>query len=240
MGLTLSISLEDYLEIIYELIKLNGIANALDISQSLNVKKPSVTSALKKLAKKGLIHYQPYKPIELTKLGYDIAEKISTKHRVIKMFLVNVLEVEITQADSLACHLEHYINEEVLQKMSAFEEFVKRCPEFKYTWKKDEGFFCDTNSEKKCTKCEKEEVIEKENKMSLNLSALKPGESGIIKHISSDSKIRRKLAEMGVSKGHEIELVRIAPMGDPIEVKIRGYQLSLRKSEAVNIKVIKS
>jgi Fe2+ transport system protein FeoA len=69
------------------------------------------------------------------------------------------------------------------------------------------------------------------------LSELKPGQRGRIIKISGGGSIRRRILDMGVIKGANIEMERIAPLGDPIEVKIKGYHLSLRKEEASDIHV---
>lgn len=58
------------------------------------------------------------------------------------------------------------------------------------------------------------------------------GEKGIIKSVSGDGKIRRRLFDMGVTPGADVYLRKRAPLGDPIEVTIRGYELTLRKTEA--------
>ncbi len=58
------------------------------------------------------------------------------------------------------------------------------------------------------------------------------GEKGIIKSVGGDGKIRRRLFDMGVTPGAEVYLRKRAPLGDPIEVTIRGYELTLRKTEA--------
>lgn len=58
------------------------------------------------------------------------------------------------------------------------------------------------------------------------------GEVGIIKSVGGEGRIRRRLFDMGVTPGAEVLLRKKAPLGDPIEVTIRGYELTLRKSEA--------
>ncbi|MBO8427859.1 MAG: ferrous iron transport protein A [Firmicutes bacterium] len=65
-----------------------------------------------------------------------------------------------------------------------------------------------------------------------NLSKFKIGESGIIKNVLGEGKLRRRLFDMGVTTGAKVTLIKKAPLGDPIEVNIRGYELTLRKSEA--------
>jgi ferrous iron transport protein A len=68
-----------------------------------------------------------------------------------------------------------------------------------------------------------------------SLINLKLGEKAIIKKIKCENTVKRKLLVMGVTKGTEILIKKIAPLGDPIEVNIRGYDLSLRKKEAEGI-----
>lgn len=67
----------------------------------------------------------------------------------------------------------------------------------------------------------------------ISLNILRPGEQAIIQRIGSTAhQIRQRLLELGLTRGTRIELVRMAPMGDPIEVKVKGYRLSLRETEA--------
>lgn len=68
--------------------------------------------------------------------------------------------------------------------------------------------------------------------MEKKLSQFAIGESGVIRQVGGEGRIRRRLFDMGVTPGADVTLVKVAPLGDPIEVTIRGYQLSLRKSEA--------
>jgi Fe2+ transport system protein FeoA len=70
-----------------------------------------------------------------------------------------------------------------------------------------------------------------ENKMK-QLSDFTIGERGVVKMVDGDRRIRRRLFDMGVTPGAEIMLRKKAPLGDPIEVSLRGYELTLRKTEA--------
>ncbi len=74
------------------------------------------------------------------------------------------------------------------------------------------------------------------------LDQIEKGETGLVKSVEGDGKIRRRLFDMGVTPGAKVVLRKKAPMGDPIEVTIRGYELSLRKAEAalVNIDVVEA
>ncbi len=68
--------------------------------------------------------------------------------------------------------------------------------------------------------------------MEKKLSEFAIGESGTIRLVGGDGKIRRRLFDMGVTPGAQVYLRKRAPLGDPIEVTIRGYELTLRSSEA--------
>ena len=71
------------------------------------------------------------------------------------------------------------------------------------------------------------------------LDKIEKGETGLVKSVEGDGKVRRRLFDMGVTPGAKVTLRKKAPLGDPIEITIRGYELSLRKAEAelVNIEL---
>lgn len=69
------------------------------------------------------------------------------------------------------------------------------------------------------------------------LAELKPGQRGRVVKVGGSGAIRRRLLDMGVVPGAEIEVERVAPLGDPVEFKLLGYHLSLRKDEAQNVHV---
>src|SRR5437762_697033 len=64
------------------------------------------------------------------------------------------------------------------------------------------------------------------------LSKLQPGERDVVGHVAGSGPIHQRLLELGVTPGATIEVIRFAPLGDPIEVRVRGYHLSLRRREA--------
>jgi ferrous iron transport protein A len=71
----------------------------------------------------------------------------------------------------------------------------------------------------------------------MNLAKLKPGETGTISGIGAIGPMRRRLMDMGILAGVEVKVIKVAPLGDPIEVTVKGYNLSLRKQEAEGIAV---
>ncbi len=69
------------------------------------------------------------------------------------------------------------------------------------------------------------------------LDQLKPSESGVVASLKGVGDIQQRMLELGVSDGAEIEVLRFAPLGDPMEVVVRGFHLSLRKSEAALVEL---
>lgn len=75
----------------------------------------------------------------------------------------------------------------------------------------------------------------------VTLNTLIPGERCVIERIEPGTmSVRQRLLEMGLTKGTNVELIRFAPMGDPIEISVRGYRLSLRRIEAESVIVSKN
>ena len=69
------------------------------------------------------------------------------------------------------------------------------------------------------------------------LSALAPGERGKVTSVGGDADAARRLMDLGLIRGTTVEVIRAAPLGDPIEVRLRGFMLTLRRSEAEHITV---
>jgi len=69
------------------------------------------------------------------------------------------------------------------------------------------------------------------------LKEIKPGETARVAKINGEGPIKRRIMEMGITKGVEVHVRKVAPLGDPVEVTVRGYELSLRKADAEMIEV---
>ena len=104
-------SAEDYLEQILMLIEQKGHARSIDIAAGLNVSKPSVSVAMKKLRENGYITMGADNNISLTDKGYAIARKIYDRHQALTKYLVQLgVPADIARED--ACRIEHDISEE--------------------------------------------------------------------------------------------------------------------------------
>jgi len=246
---TLSASLEDYLEVIYHLISEKQAARVKDISKRLKVNYSSVTGALKALAERKLVNYAPYELVTLTSQGEVLARDVIRRHEVLRDFFIKVLAVEEKHADEAACEMEHAVSPRILERFIEFVEFVETCPRGGVNWIKGFGYHCDhDDTMESCEKCvseildelkEKKQDIEGKQRVTVQLNELEPGLKGRIVKIGRQGDARRRIAEMGVTPGSLIEVERVAPLGDPIEVKVKGYHLSLRKDEAKKITVEK-
>ncbi len=70
-----------------------------------------------------------------------------------------------------------------------------------------------------------------------SLGQAKPGEHLRVLRLEGEGALKRRIMDMGVTRGTEVYVEKVAPLGDPVQVKLRGYSLSLRKSEAEGILV---
>lgn len=71
----------------------------------------------------------------------------------------------------------------------------------------------------------------------MTLKEVKPGQTVTVQRLLGTGALRRRIMDMGVTRGTQVYVRKVAPLGDPVEVNVRGYELSLRKSEAENIEV---
>lgn len=126
-SVTLSESRGDYLECIYHLVQERGVARVKEIATRMGVRAPSVTGALRALAADGLVSHDPYQFVTLTPAGTAAARDLARRHGALAGFLKDVLGVESATAERNACHLEHAIEPEVLERLMRFVERVERC-----------------------------------------------------------------------------------------------------------------
>ncbi len=121
----LSESLEDYIEIIYELIESQKVARIRDIAKAKQVKMSSVVSALKRLTNEGLVKYEAHEFVELTEPGVDLAQRLLRRHKFLTNFLVDILRIDPKIAENDACQMEHAISIETMSRIYEFGEFIK-------------------------------------------------------------------------------------------------------------------
>ena len=124
---TISSRVEDYLEVISELVDMKGYAATLDISRYMNVSAPSVTKMLKKLDAEGYLEYEKYYGINLTEKGRRIAYIIKQKHGILLEFF-EILGIGKEIANQDAEGIEHHLNPKTIRQIRKFVTFFKANP----------------------------------------------------------------------------------------------------------------
>lgn len=117
-GFGLTPSLQRYLAVILTLENEHGSARQSDIATRIGVNRSSVTAALRTLAERSLVRYEPYEAVTLTPSGGHIAETISTRREIIREYLVKILEIRECEADDAACNMQHAVPDVVMNRLS--------------------------------------------------------------------------------------------------------------------------
>jgi DtxR family Mn-dependent transcriptional regulator len=236
----ISESLEDYLETIYHQVKDKKVARVKDIAKVRHVSMASVSTAMRRLSDLGLIHYLQREYIELTDQGEETVRRILVRHEILRQFLQDFLGIEATIADADACQIEHHLSDETVDRFVRLLEFLANCPDGKQAlemFRTCQEVNADLDS---CAKvCEgrvRWRWKEGESEQT-NLGDLAPGRRALVAKINARGALRQRLIDMGMLPRTEVEVERVAPSGDPIWIRIRGFQLSLRKEEAQGIVV---
>jgi Mn-dependent DtxR family transcriptional regulator len=119
--------MEDYLEVIYELVEQKGYATTVDISNYLNVSSPSVTKMTQRLDETGYLKYEKYRGIRLTDEGVRIAQNIRNRHGLLAEFF-KMIGVDEESANSDAEGIEHHLHPETIKRLEDFMNVLKKYP----------------------------------------------------------------------------------------------------------------
>ncbi len=240
MANNLTPSLEDYLEVIADIVKKNKVARVKDIAERINVKLSSVTGAVRQLAKYGLVNYKPYQFITLTEKGEEEAKRIEKKRKILRNFFTKLFGMKYTEAEEVACKVEHFLTPELAEKFEKFIEFIDKCPRTDEEWLNSlKKYLCSEENNENCYECIKNLYEDYVNKPKLTLKDLKPGEKGKIIKFLKKTQLTKRLSDLGATSNEIVEVKKIAPLGDPIDIEIRGFHISIRKKDAENILVEK-
>ena len=119
-------TIEDYIELIYDLQKNKKRVHTNDIASELNINPASVTEMLQKLSDEGYVNYEKYSGTTLTKKGKELAIKTKKKHNTLTEFLI-LLGVDKKTAESDACEMEHILHPKTMDTIIKFVEVIKQC-----------------------------------------------------------------------------------------------------------------
>ncbi len=235
----MSASTEEYLEALYTLTQDGKAAATSDLSKRLNIAPASVTEMLKKLADSGYLNYLPYQGVTLTPAGFEIAEKMARRHRLLERFLHDTLKIGNDRVHHEACVMEHGLSDETERALCQNLKAPDKCPD-------DEKVIPACNlSFKSCEECQQWgpdnlDKVGKRKASLISLSALKEKQEGTIAFIRGEKKVLRKLMDMGLTPGTKIGIRRIAPMKGPVEISLRGCKMALGEDIAGNVFVEKA
>lgn len=243
----LSSSLEDYLEAIFHIEAHKRAARAKDIAQRLRVKASSVTGALRLLAERGLVNYQPYGLITLTPDGLQTARDIVLRHEALYEFFTNVLGMGETAAQQAACGMEHAMSRPVLERFVQFIDFTRLCPRMSFRAEDKILERCRNGSPpdqcKQCvTRCLdeiKRKITDRTQRRGATtaLADLRPGERGRVVAMRRKEESPRWTHGVDVAPGALVEVEQVYSRGNRIGAKIKGRRITLAEQDAVGITV---
>ena len=243
----LSASMEDYLEAIFHIAADKQAARAKDIAKRLEVNNSSVTGALRILSEKGYINYAPYDLITLTKKGKELAKDVVRRHEVLRDFFVKVLAADEDEAEETACKMEHAVSPNILDRIVRFVEFVEICPRGGDEWIKGFQKFCDQgttfpNCGTSINICledlkKRKKKVAGKSQLPVILNKLNLGQRAKFIKIKGKGTIGKRLSDLDITPGSIIEIEQIFSENGSIDIKVRGYHLSLNEDEASKIMV---
>ncbi|MCK9580649.1 MAG: metal-dependent transcriptional regulator [Methanoregula sp.] len=228
--------LEEYLESILDIEEMDGIAKTSAIAKCMKVAPASVTEALQTLADKGYVHYQPYKGATLTGLGREMARKVKRRHRLLEVFLNDVLHISQENIHDEACRMEHTLSEETECALCKMLKAPARCPHGSLIEA------CDRQVES-CSACLDENAPDPSgtrDETLIPVTSLAPGQKAKIAFIRGDSSVVQRLTDLGLTMRTEIQFVRKAPLLGPVEIAVRKTRLAIDHAIADHIFVTAS
>lgn len=222
---------EEYLEAIYDIAGVNGAATTNDVANRLGVTAPSVTEAFNRMASCGLVKYKSHKGASLTAKGLKIATRLKRKHRLIEVFLKNVLHIDPKKVHEPACKLEHSFPDEIADSLCRNLKGPDKCPH---------GMpippcNLDVDSCQKCLSARDAEIAKNRKSKIISVTDLKPGKKGKIVFIHGGKNIVQRLSDLGLTPGTVISPIRSAPMKGPVEICVRGSNVIVGRNIAEDI-----
>ncbi len=215
MSLSLSQSVEDYLKAIY-LLEIDGIAATTNnIAESLSVSSASVTNMFKKLAKLQLINHKSYRGAELTKAGEKIALEVIRHHRLLELYLKEMMGYSWDQVHDEAEKLEHHISEQFEDKIAELLNDPTHDPH---------GDPIPS----------KEGVVPE--MASLAITDADENESYIIGRVrDQDPELLRFLEKSGIIPGVKVTILEKTPFDGPVKIKLEDKETTIGNSVAKDV-----
>ena len=223
--------LEEYLESILDIEEKHGVAKTSAIAKCLKVAPASVTEALQVLSEKGFVHYEPYRGATLTDQGWEMARKVKRRHRLLEVFLTDVLHINQENVHDEACRMEHTLSDETECALCKLLKAPARCPHgslIEACNRQVENCSACLGETKPDLSCSRDEPL-------IPVTSLVPGQKGTIAFIRGDNSVVQRLTDLGLTLKTEIKLVRKAPLLGPVEIAVRKTRLAIDHAIADHI-----
>ena len=221
---------EEYIEAMLDLSKGGGPVKTTDISRRLGVSPASVTEAVQRLYREGMVSYTPYRGVTLSEKGMVAARKIKRKHRLLEVFLTKVLRMNRSSAHDEACRLEHALSDEAERALCQSLRGPGSCPDG------DAIPPCQLAVDS-CEACIRRKVPApiRPGKEALPLTSLPQNQKRKVVFVRGGKGVVKRLCELGLTPGTPVSLLRAAPMSGPVEIRVRGCDLALGRGIADKI-----
>jgi DtxR family transcriptional regulator, Mn-dependent transcriptional regulator len=210
-------AIQDYLKEIYKLQANGERATTSAIAKRLAVAPSSATSMLKKLAALGLAEHAPYRGVELTEAGRQIALEVIRHHRLLEQYLAETLGLGIDAVHAEADRLEHVLSEELEARIDQALGYPTHDPHGDPI--PDAG-------------------LKVEGSRLRSLDALEPGEEAIVRRVpDGDAALLRYLTTLALVPGRRVKMGRCEPFGGPLTVNVGGDEHAISRELAGQIGV---
>ena len=219
----ITFSIQDYLKNIYELTENGGIASTNALARKLNIRAPSVTGMVQKMAssKPALVEYKKHQGVTLTTEGKRAALEVIRHHRLLEAWLVQTLGYSWDEVHEEAERLEHVISENFESRIAAAMGNPVRDPH---------GELIPTAD------------LTMPHDKSISLSSLHPKQSAVITRVAaSDASLLRHLDELDLVPGIRIEVEDYSPYDHNLTIKVgrKSFVLGLNITSKIFVEVIK-
>lgn len=216
----LSQAVEDYIKTIYRVRQQGKTASTSDIARALNVSAASVTNMAKRLAQMGLTEYEPYQGVRLTDTGNKVALEIIRHHRLLELYLRNVMGYPWDKVHEEAELLEHHISEEFEQKIDEMLGHPTHDPHGDPIPTR-EGEIAEHNTNP--------------------LAAVEAGLHVVVERVSDeDPALLNHLESLGLLPGATLEIVGKEPFEGPLKIRVgdREHMLGYRIASHIFVDVL--
>ncbi len=211
-----NVSKEDYLSIIFKNLSPDGEIKPNIIAVKLSISNAAVTDMLKKLAKDGLVDYQPYKGIRLTTEGGNYARNMVRRHRIWEIFLTNIVGMPWDKVHEEANRLEHSSSDDLINRL----EVMLNYPEY------DPHGDPIPSKEGRLPKLKKHRP----------LSELNENESSIVVRVNDfDESFLKYISKIGVKLKEKITVIEKRPFDKSMEILVNGKPCNISSKLAQNI-----